>query len=150
METESLKARDRKSILVYAEPGNYKQMSNWLLLKGSSINDVTALGVRGSQGFYDNSNKALGLKAWRWGEEVSKIIENCVTSFMDDPKRKKYFVLKETTLSGRCSIATWNSWYDMYSPVKNLCFIGAASNITLRVAKIDSYLTTLGQAGKIS
>ena len=53
--------------------------------KGSSINDVTVLGGRGYQGFRDDSTIALVIKSVTMGDGVSKIIENCVTSFMDDP-----------------------------------------------------------------
>jgi hypothetical protein len=55
--------------------------------KGSSINDVTVLGGRRYQGFCDNSTKALVMKSVTMGRGpgVSKMIEYCVTSFMDDP-----------------------------------------------------------------
>ena len=59
--------------------------------KGSFINDVTVLGGRG-QWFCDNSRKALVIKPVKIGEGcrgvggVVKILQNCVTSFMDDPK----------------------------------------------------------------
>ena len=46
------------------------------------INDVTALGEGGVQAFRDESTKALYLKKWGgW----SKIVQNCVTSIMDEP-----------------------------------------------------------------
>jgi hypothetical protein len=48
-----------------------------------SINDVTALGG-GVSSICDNSTKALLLKRMSIGGG-SKIIKNCVTSFMDDP-----------------------------------------------------------------
>jgi hypothetical protein len=54
-------------------------------IKASSINDVTAIGGRGYQGFCDNSIKALVLKSVTMGGGVSKIIKYYVTSFMDDP-----------------------------------------------------------------
>jgi hypothetical protein len=50
--------------------------------KAPSINDVTALGGTGCQGF---CTKSLLLKSVTMGEGVSNIIKNCVTSFMDDP-----------------------------------------------------------------
>ena len=49
---------------------------------GSSINDVTVLGG-GGKGFFDD--KDLVTKRVTMG--VSKIFQNCVTSFMDDPFR---------------------------------------------------------------
>jgi hypothetical protein len=52
---------------------------------GAVHNDVTALGGRGYQEFCDKSTKVLLLKGVTMGVGVSKIIENCVTSFMDDP-----------------------------------------------------------------
>ena len=50
--------------------------------KGSSINDVTILG--GSKGFFDDSTKALVIKCVTMRGEESNIVQNCVTSFMDD------------------------------------------------------------------
>ena len=58
---------------------------SYLCHKGSSINDAIALWGRRYQGFCDNSTKALALKSVKNGGGVSKIIKNCVTSFMDDP-----------------------------------------------------------------
>ncbi len=49
------------------------------------MNDVTALGGRGYQRFCDNSTKALLIKSVTMGEGLSRIIKNCVTSFIDDP-----------------------------------------------------------------
>ena len=40
------------------------------------------------QGFCDDSTKALVLKTVTMGEEVSKIVRNCMTSFMHDPDYK--------------------------------------------------------------
>ena len=51
--------------------------------KGSSTNNVTVIGGGGGQGFCDGSTKALVIQSVTMG--VSKIVENCVTSFMDDP-----------------------------------------------------------------
>jgi hypothetical protein len=56
--------------------------------KRSSINDVTVLEVRGYQGFYDSRTKAFVPKSVNGGREglsLSKIFQNCVTSFMNDP-----------------------------------------------------------------
>jgi hypothetical protein len=61
--------------------------------KGPPTNDVTAVGRRGYQGLCDNITKALLLKSVTMGEGVSKIIQNCVTSFMDDPKKSFTSVL---------------------------------------------------------
>ncbi len=57
--------------------------------RGSSINDVTALGGRGYQGFWDNINNLLILKRMTG---VSKNIQSCVTSLMDDPYAEFYFL----------------------------------------------------------
>jgi hypothetical protein len=51
-----------------------------LTSKRSSINDHRG----GSQGFSDNSTKALGIKSVTKGRGA-KNIQNCMTSFMDDP-----------------------------------------------------------------
>ena len=44
----------------------------------------------GVQGFCDDRTKALVMKRVTddWGRGGSKIIQNCVTSFMDDPQGK--------------------------------------------------------------
>jgi hypothetical protein len=51
--------------------------------KGTSKNDVTARG--GGLLNSTNSTKTILLKSVTMGGGVSKIIENCVASFMDDP-----------------------------------------------------------------
>ena len=43
----------------------------------------------GGQVFCDDSTKALVIKCVTMGEWVSKIVRNCVTSFMDDPFGEK-------------------------------------------------------------
>ena len=48
-----------------------------------SINDVT---VSGGPEFCDDSANALVLKSVMVGEVGSKMVQNCVTSFTDDPK----------------------------------------------------------------
>ena len=48
------------------------------------MNDVTVLGGRG-QGFCDDNAKALLKRVTMGGGGGSKIVKNCVTSFMDDP-----------------------------------------------------------------
>ena len=53
--------------------------------KGSSINDVTALGGGESQGFCDDSTKTLVIKNVTMCEGGFKIVRNYVTSFMDVP-----------------------------------------------------------------
>ena len=55
-------------------------------IKGSFKTEVTAT-ERGGQGFCDDSAKALEyyIKSVTMGEEGSKYVQNCVTSFMDDP-----------------------------------------------------------------
>ena len=53
-----------------------------LIDEGPSINDVTAFGWVGYQGFCENSNEALVFKSVMAGEGLSKIIKNCVTSFI--------------------------------------------------------------------
>ena len=53
--------------------------------KDSSINDVTVLEGGGGQRFCDGSSKAFVIKSVTMGERVSKIFQNCMTSFMDDP-----------------------------------------------------------------
>ena len=62
---------------------------NWhrLYAKGSSINDVTVLGEGEGQRFCDDSTKALVIKGVTMGggEGVSKIVQNRVTSLMDNP-----------------------------------------------------------------
>ena len=40
----------------------------------------------GGQGFRDNSTKTFVIKHVKMGGGVSKIVLNCVTSFMDNPK----------------------------------------------------------------
>jgi hypothetical protein len=57
----------------------YLSSSTW----ESSINDATALGWMGYQGFCDDSAIALVIK--KHDEGVSKIIKYCVSVFMDDP-----------------------------------------------------------------
>ena len=52
------------------------------LSKGSSINDVTVLD---GQWFCDDRTKALVIKHVTMGGGGSKILHNCVLSFMDDP-----------------------------------------------------------------
>jgi hypothetical protein len=52
---------------------------------GPCINNVTALRGKGYQWFCDNCIKALVIINVTMGERASKIIKNCVTSFMDDP-----------------------------------------------------------------
>jgi hypothetical protein len=52
---------------------------------GPSINDVTALGGSGYQGFRNNSTEVLVPKRVTMGEGVSEIIKDCMTAFMDDP-----------------------------------------------------------------
>jgi hypothetical protein len=52
----------------------------------SHINDVTALGGGGCQGIFAHSTKWLVLKSMKMGGGFKKMIENCVTSFIDDPK----------------------------------------------------------------
>ena len=44
----------------------------------SSINDFTVLGN------CDDRNNSLTLKVWWWGKRVSRIVQNCVTSFVDN------------------------------------------------------------------
>jgi len=61
-------------------------------VKCSSINDITTSGRRGYQGFYDNCTETCLLKRLREG--VSKIIENPVTSFMDDPLKDNIFCVQ--------------------------------------------------------
>ena len=55
------------------------------IIKGSSINDVTVLVGGGGQGFCDDSTKTLVVKRVTMEGGVSKIVQNCVTSFMDNP-----------------------------------------------------------------
>jgi hypothetical protein len=64
------------------------QLIEFKTAKGPSINNVTTLGVgvKGYQGFCDNSTIALLLKTVTMEGGVSKIIKNCVKSFIDDPK----------------------------------------------------------------
>ena len=50
----------------------------------SPINNITVLGG-GGQGFCDNITKALVIKCLTIGGGGSKMVHNCVTSFMDDP-----------------------------------------------------------------
>ncbi len=45
---------------------------------------MMVLGVGGIEEY--NNTKAIVLKSVTKGGEVSKIIQNCLTSFMDDPK----------------------------------------------------------------
>ena len=55
-------------------------------IKGTSINDVTVLVGGGGQGFCDDSTQALVIKRVTiGGMGVSKIVQKCVTSFIDDP-----------------------------------------------------------------
>jgi hypothetical protein len=49
------------------------------------MNDVTVLWEGEGQGFYDNFTKASVKKSVTRGEGVSIKVQNCVTSFMDDP-----------------------------------------------------------------
>ncbi len=49
------------------------------------MNDVTALGGKGYQGFCDDSTRVIVLKSVTIGKGVLKNIKYCVTSFMDDP-----------------------------------------------------------------
>ena len=53
-----------------------KEQKQWILCnispKGSSINDVTAIGVGRNYGFCDDNNKVLFLKR-RWGQNMFKI-----------------------------------------------------------------------------
>ena len=51
---------------------------------GSSINDIMVLGGR-DQGFCDDISKALVMECMMMGGGGSKIVQNCVASFMDDP-----------------------------------------------------------------
>ena len=51
---------------------------------GSFTNDVTVLGGRG-QGLCDGSSNALVIISVTMGRGGSKIVPNCVTSFIDDP-----------------------------------------------------------------
>ena len=55
--------------------------------KGSSINDVTVLRGEEGQGLCADSIKAIVIKRVTMGEGggVSKIVQNCGKSFMDDP-----------------------------------------------------------------
>ena len=53
-------------------------------IKGSYINEITAI-EEGFQGFFDDSTKALELRGVTMEEGVSEIVQNCVTSFMDEP-----------------------------------------------------------------
>ena len=41
--------------------------------------------LRGGQGFCDNSTKALVINTVTMGEGGSKIVQNCMTLFMDEP-----------------------------------------------------------------
>jgi hypothetical protein len=49
------------------------------------MNDVTVLEGRGFQGFFDNSSMVLSMKSLTKGKEVSKLIQICVLSLMNDP-----------------------------------------------------------------
>ena len=51
----------------------------------SYINDVTALGGGGGQGFCDNSIEAFVIKRVTMGGGGGEIVHNCLTSLMDDP-----------------------------------------------------------------
>ncbi len=53
--------------------------------KGSSINNVTVVGGRGQE-FCDNSTKASVIKSLTIGGRGVKNVQNCATSFKDDPK----------------------------------------------------------------
>jgi hypothetical protein len=57
------------------------------MVKGLSINDVTALGGGGMKDFV--TTVALSLKIVTMGGGGVKIIKKSVTSFMDDPKVQK-------------------------------------------------------------
>ncbi len=48
------------------------------------MNDDTVLGG-GSQGILDNSTNAFVVKSVTMGGVGSKHVQNCMTSFMDDP-----------------------------------------------------------------
>ena len=53
-------------------------------LKGLSTNDVTDLGGEGGQGLCNDSTKALVIKCMTMGRGGSKIVQNCVTSLLND------------------------------------------------------------------
>ena len=55
------------------------------MAKGSSINDVKTLGGSGYQGFCDDSTKALVIKRVTMRGGGSIIVQNGMTSFVDDP-----------------------------------------------------------------
>ncbi len=59
-------------------------------VKGLSINDVTALDGRGYKEFWDK----IVIESVTMEKGVSKMIQNCLMSFMDDPSKnfKTYFV----------------------------------------------------------
>ena len=59
--------------------------------KGSSINDVTVLGR--VKDFVTAVLKALVIKSVTVGGGGSKIVQNCVTSFKDDPQHYNGFLL---------------------------------------------------------
>ena len=58
---------------------------------------------RRNRGFCDDSNEQF---SWQWGKGLSKIVKNCMTSFMDNPRAKLISIgcflvnqLKHTNLS---------------------------------------------------
>ena len=55
------------------------------VVKGLSINDVTALEGGGGQGFFDESTKVLAIKSVTMEGGGKKNVKNCVKSFIDDP-----------------------------------------------------------------
>ena len=73
------------------DSSNTKFKIKYAPYKVSSINDVTAL-KGGSQVFCNDSTKASLLKSVTIkGLRGSKIVQNCVTSFMDDLKGPQHF-----------------------------------------------------------
>jgi len=50
--------------------------------KGSSVSDVTTLGGGVSKNCYDSTKALQGVTM---GEGMSNSVQNCVTSFMDEP-----------------------------------------------------------------
>ena len=63
-----------------------KGKSNFLVLSSTSKMIKLFYGLRGmGQGFCDDSIMVLVTKCMTRGEAELKIVQNCVTSFMDDP-----------------------------------------------------------------
>ena len=74
--------------------------------------DVTVLGG-GGQGFRDNSTKALVITHATMGDGGSKIVQKCVTSFVDDPLLKNTVFPKDKSIDHSWSVKLLKlpNWY---------------------------------------